>query len=146
MYEQIKDDMIESMKNKEKERLTVIRGIKAAVDKEHIDKKKEINDDLVIDVISHQVKLLKDSIKEFEKGNRSDLIEKADFELSTLKKYLPEALTEDEIEKILDNIFDELNPEGMKDMGKVMKEVTPLVKGRFDMSKISAIIKSRLNK
>ncbi len=146
MYEQIKDDMIESMKNKEKERLTVIRGIKAAVDKEHIDKKKEINDDLVIDVISHQVKLLKDSIKEFEKGNRSDLIEKADFELSTLKKYLPEALTEDEIEKILDNIFDELNPEGIKDMGKVMKEVTPLVKGRFDMSKISAIIKSRLNK
>ena len=145
MYEQIKDDMIESMKNKEKERLTVIRGIKAAVDKEHIDKKKEINDDLVIDVISHQVKLLKDSIKEFEKGNRSDLIEKADFELSTLKKYLPEALTEDEIEKILDNIFDELNPEGIKDMGKVMKEVTPL-KGRFDMSKISAIIKSRLNK
>lgn len=146
MYEQIKNDMTESMKNKEKERLTVIRGIKAAVDKEHIDKKKEIDDDLVIDVISHQVKLLKDSIKEFEKGNRNDLIEKANFELDTLEKYLPEALTEEELEKILDDIFNKLNPEGMKDMGKIMKEITPLVKGRYDMSKISIIIKSRLNK
>lgn len=146
MYEQIKNDMIESMKNKEKERLTVIRGVKAAVDKEHIDKQKEINDELVIDAISHQVKLLKDSIKEFEKGNRSDLIEKAKFELSTLQKYLPEALTEEEVEKILDDIFDKIKPEGMKDMGKVMKEITPLVKGRADISKISDMIKNKLNK
>ncbi len=145
MYEQIKNDMIESMKNKEKERLTVIRGVKSAVDKEHIDKQKEINDELVIDAITHQVKLIKDSIKEFEKGGRKDLIEKANFELSTLQQYLPEALTEEEIEKILDDIFKKTNPEGMKDMGKVMKEVTPLVKGRFDMSKISMMIKERLN-
>ena len=83
MYNKIIEDMTKAMKEKEKNRLTVIRGIKAAVDKEHIDKKLEITDELVIDVISHQVKLLKDSILEFEKGKREDL---KDFPQNSLKK------------------------------------------------------------
>ena len=144
MLEKLKQDMIESMKNKNKERLSVIRGIKAATDKEHIDKKREINDELIIEVVSHQVKLLNDSIEEFKKGNRDDLVEKAKNELNVLKEYLPEPLSEDEVNKIIENIFEKIKPESMRDMGKVMSEVTPLVKGRFDMSEVSNKIKNKL--
>lgn len=144
MLEKLKQDMIESMKNKDKERLSVIRGIKAATDKEHIDKKREINDELIIEVVSHQVKLLNDSIEEFKKGNRDDLVEKAKNELNVLKEYLPEPLSEDEVNKIIENIFEKIKPESMRDMGKVMSEVTPLVKGRFDMSEVSNKIKNKL--
>ncbi len=144
MYEKLKNDMVLAMKNKQKERLTVIRGIKASIDKEHIDKKKEINDELLIDVVSHQVKLLNDSIIEFEKGNRTDLVEKTKFELSILKEYLPEQLTLEEVEKIIDEIFEKTKPTSMKDMGKIMKEITPLIKGKFDMAEVSALIKNKL--
>ena len=82
MVEKLKNDMIEAMKNKEKERLTVIRMVKAAMDQEHIDHKREINDDLLIDVVNKQIKMRKDSIVEFEKGNRNDLIEKTQNEIA----------------------------------------------------------------
>lgn len=145
MLDKLKEDMISAMKEKDKERLTTIRQIKASVDKEHIDKKKEINDELVIEVASKQVKLLTDSIKEFKKGGREDLIEKANKELEIIKEYLPEPLTEENVDQILEEAFQKINPESMRDMGKVMSEITPKVKGRFDMSKISAKIKSKLN-
>jgi len=145
MLEKLKEDMIQAMKNKDKERLITIRQIKAAVDKEHIDKHKEITDELIVDVVSHQVKLLNDSIKEFEKGKRDDLLSKALNELEILKEYLPDALTEDEVDKILEEIFEKTQPQSMRDMGTVMNEVVPLVKGRFDMSIISKKIKDKLS-
>ncbi len=145
MLEKLKKDMIVAMKEKDKERLTTIRQIKASADKEHIDKKREINDDLIIEVASKQVKLLNDSIKEFEKGNREDLIEKARKELEIIREYLPEPITEDDVDQILEEAFQKLKPESMRDMGMVMNEVTPKVKGRYDMSKISAKIKSKLS-
>ena len=76
MVEKLKADTIQAMKEKDKERLTVIRMVKAAMDLEHIDRKREINDELLIDVVSKQVKMREESILEFEKGNREDLIEK----------------------------------------------------------------------
>ena len=89
MVEQLEKDMIEAMKNHEKERLTVIRAVKAGLKQEQIDHKKEINDDLLIDVVNKQVKMRKDSITEFEKGNRQDLIDKTQEEIDILMKYLP---------------------------------------------------------
>lgn len=145
MLDKLKRDMITAMKEQDKEKLTTIRQIKAEVDKEHIDKNKEINDELVIEVAAHQVKLLNDSIKEFEKGKREDLIDKAKKELEIIKGYLPSPLTENEVDQILEEAFQKLKPESMRDMGKVMKEVTPKVKGRFDMSLISTKIKNKLN-
>lgn len=144
MIEKLKQDMITAMKEKEKERLTVIRGIKAEIDKEHIDKKKEINDELGIEVVSHQIKLLKDSIQEFEKGNRTDLIEKANFEMKVLQEYLPAQLTEEEVDNIIEEAFTKINPTSMKEMGQIMAEVTPKVKGRYDMGSISTKIKNKL--
>ena len=81
MVEKLKADMIQAMKEKDKERLTVIRMVKAAMDLEHIDRKREINDELLIDVVSKQVKMREESILEFEKGNREDLIEKTKKEI-----------------------------------------------------------------
>lgn len=145
MVEKLKNDMIEAMKNKEKERLTVIRMVKAAMDQEHIDHKREINDDLLIDVVNKQIKMRKDSIVEFEKGNRNDLIEKTQNEIAILEKYLPEQLSEDGVKKIIEEIFEEVKPQGQKDMGKVMKEATSKLKGKTDMKSVSEIIKNKLS-
>ena len=144
MVEKLKQDMIEAMKAKDKERLTTIRMIKGELDKEHIDKKREINDELLIEVVTRGIKQRKDSISEFEKGNRSDLIEKTQSEIDILQNYLPEQLSEDEVITIIDEAISLIHPGGVRDMGKVMKEVTPKVKGRTDMIKVSEIIKSKL--
>lgn len=144
MVEKLKQDMIEAMKNKEKERLTVIRMVKAAMDQEHIDRKREINDELLIDVVNKQIKMRKDSISEFEKGGRSDLIEATQKEVDILMNYLPEQLSIEEVKDIISAIFDEVKPEGQRDMGKVMKEATSQLKGKTDMKEVSNIIKEKL--
>ena len=144
MIEKLDKDMIEAMKNKEKDRLTVIRMVKAALKQEQIDHKKEINDDLLIDVVTKQIKMRKDSISEFEKGNRKDIIEKTEEEIKVLENYLPEQLSMEEVIKIIDEIMDEVKPESSKDMGKVMKEAQAKLKGKTDMKEVSSIIKERL--
>ena len=144
MVEKLKQDMVEAMKNKEKERLTVIRMVKAAMDQEHIDRKREINDELLIDVVNKQIKMRKDSIAEFDKAGRNDLSEKTQSEVDILMAYLPEQLSLEEVAKIIDEIFEEVKPEGPKDMGKVMKEATAKLKGKADMKDVSNIIKEKL--
>ena len=144
MVEKLKNDMVFAMKNKEKEKLTVIRMVKAAMDLEHIDKKKEINDDLLIDVVNKQIKMRRDSIAEFTKANRKDLISKTQAEIDILMDYLPEQLSTEEVNAIIDKIFAELKPTSKKDMGKVMKEANLLLKGKADMKEISSIISSKL--
>ena len=144
MVEKLKQDMVEAMKNKEKERLTVIRMVKAAMDQEHIDRKREINDELLIDVVNKQIKMRKDSIAEFDKAGRSDLSEKTQAEVEILMAYLPEQLSSEEVSKIIDEIFEEVKPEGQKDMGKVMKEATAKLKGKADMKEVSNVIKEKL--
>ena len=144
MVEKLKADMIEAMKNKDKERLTVIRMVKAAMDQEHIDRKREINDELLIDVVNKQIKMRKDSIAEFEKAGRNDLMEKTQSEVDILMTYLPEQLSNEEVVRIIDEIFDEVKPVGQKDMGKVMKEATAKLKGNADMKEVSNIIKEKL--
>ena len=144
MVEKLKQDMIEAMKAKDKDRLTTIRMIKGDLDKEHIDKKREINDRLLIEVVNRGIKQRKDSIAEFEKGGRNDLIAKTQAEIDILQNYLPEQLSEEEVIAIIDEAFQVVNPESARDMGKVMKEVTPKLKGKADMKVVSEIIKSKL--
>ena len=144
MVEKLKQDMIAAMKAKDKDRLTTIRIIKGDLDKEHIDKKREINDDLLIEVVNRGIKQRKDSIVEFEKGGRDDLIQKTQAELEILQSYLPAQLSEEEIVSIIDEAFQIVNPEGPRDMGKIMKEVQPKLKGRADMKEVSEIIKAKL--
>ena len=144
MVEQLEKDMIAAMKAGEKEKLTVIRMVKGALKQEQIDHKKEINDELLIDVVNKQIKMRKDSIAEFEKGNRQDLIEKTQSEIDILTAYLPEQLSTEEVEKIINDIFEEVKPEGMKDMGKVMGLAQGKLKGKTDMKEVSTIIRNKL--
>lgn len=139
------NEMITSMKEGQKLRLIVLREIKAGMKQANIDQKKEINDELLIEVVSRGIKTRRESIKEFEKGNRLDLIEKTKEEISVLEEYLPKQLEENEIRSIIDEVFANVQPVSMKDMGKVMASVTPLVKGKADMSLVSSIIKEKLN-
>lgn len=145
LFEELKKDMIDAMKAKDKDRLTVIRMLKAALDKERIDKKIEITDEVFISVLEKQVKMRNDSIEEFKKAGREELVEKTLGELEVLKKYLPEALSEDEVMDIINDAITKLEAITMKDMGKVMSEVSPKVKGRYDMKEVSSIIKSKLS-
>ncbi len=112
---------------------------------EELNKKRELTDEEVIDVISKQIKTRKDSIKEFEKGSRDDLIEATSKEIDILTAYLPKQLTDEEVMEIIEKVFAEIKPESGKDMGKIMKAVTPLVKGKADMGKVSSIIREKLN-
>lgn len=145
MYEKIQADIISALKEKNTLKLQTLRGIKGSVDLEHINSKAVIDDNLVIDIISRGIKTRKESIQEFEKGNREDLIAKTKEEIALLQEYLPAQLTSDELENIIASIFEKVKPTSNKDMGLIMKELTPLVKGKCDMKEVSTIIKDKLN-
>lgn len=144
MYDSIKSEIVKAMKEHNKERLNVLRMVKAAVDLEHIDKKVEINDELVLSVVLKQVKMREDSIEQYSKTSRSDLVEKETMELNILKEFLPKPLTDSEVDELIREAIDEIKPEGMKDMGKVMGYLSPKVKGRTDQKALSMKIKERL--
>ena len=145
MYDKIKEEIVKALKEKDTLRLQTLRGVKGEADLEHINKKVDITDDLMLSVISHQIKTRRESIVEFEKGNREDLINKTNDEINILQSFLPAQLSEEEVTKILDEAFNKVNPTGAKDMGLIMKEVTPKLKGKADMGKVSAMIKERLS-
>ena len=144
LVNKLDQEIIAAMKEKNTLKLATLRGVKAAMKQANIDHKKEINDELLIDVVSKEIKTRNESIKEFEKGNREDLVNKTKEEIDVLSTYLPEQLSEEEINEIIDKVFTEVNPTGMSDMGKVMGKVTPLVKGKADMGLVSSIIKGKL--
>lgn len=145
MREKILNDLKETMKNQDKQKLSVIRSIKEAIMLEEIKNKSELNDEEIISIIAKQVKTRKESIIEFEKGNRQDLIEKTTNEIKILKTYLPEQISLEEAKKIIDEVFQEAKPTSSKDMGKIMGLITPKLKGRFDMKEASQIIKDKIN-
>ena len=144
MYDKIKSDIVAAMKEKDTLKLQTLRGIKGDADMEHINKKVEINDELLINVLSRGIKTRKESISEFEKGGRDDLIAKTQEEIELLQGYLPQQLSSDELNKIIDEVFKKVNPSSEKEMGLIMKELTPLVKGKADMKEVSNLIKEKL--
>ena len=144
LLEQLNQDMIVSMKNKDSFSLGVIRMAKGAIQLEAINKKKDLTDEDVVAVISKQIKMRNDSIEEFKKAGRTDLVEQNQKEIEILNKYMPAQLSLEEVNKIIDEAFNKINPTN-KDMGLIMKEVTPKLKGRTDMSMVSSIIKEKLS-
>ena len=144
MRNNLLNDLTQAMKNQDKETLSVLRMVKGAIQLEEINLKHELSDDEFISVVSKQIKTRKESIKDFEKGNRQDLIDKTQEEIDILAIYLPEQLSDSELVAIIDKVFDEVKPTSVKDMGAVMGKVTPLVKGKADMGKVSSIIREKL--
>ena len=144
LYEKIVNDMKSAMKNGEKSTLSTIRFLKNAIDMEAKDKKKEITDELVIDIAARQIKTHKASIEEFDKANRTDLSDKLKEEIKLIEKYLPTQLTEEEINNEIEKVFEKVKPTSKKDMGLIMKELSPL-KGKADFKIISTKVNKKLN-
>ena len=143
LYETITNDMKEAMKSKDKDALNTLRLLKSAIDLYLVNNKLDRNnasDEVVIDVVSKQVKTHKESIEEFKKANRTDLVEGLEKEIALLTKYLPEQLSEEEVRNVVDQVFEQVKPTSMKDMGALMKELTPLLKGKADMKLVNTII------
>ena len=145
MFDKIKSDMVKAMKDQDKFSLSVIRMLKGAIDKERIDKKIEITDEVVIDVLVKELKTREESKLEFNKAGRTDLVEALDKEIAIIKNYLPEPLSESEINEIIENAMKEVEASTIRDMGKVMKIITPKIKGRCDMKEVSNKIKAKLS-
>ncbi len=146
LYEQVAEDMKTAMKAKDKDSLNTLRLLKSAIDLYLVNNKLERNnasDEVVIDVVAKQIKTHKESIEEFKKGNRQDLVDGLEREIALLSKYLPEQLSEDDVRKEIDKAFDKLKPTSMKDMGNIMKELASL-KGKADMKLVNSIVKEKL--
>lgn len=145
LTEDVIKDMTAAMKNQEKFELSVLRMLKSALQMEKISLKHELSDDEATAVIKRQVKQRKDSMSEYEKYGKTEEVENLKKEIEVLSKYLPEELSEEQINKVLDEIFDELKPESMKDMGRVMKEATTRLGAGADGSLVSKLVRERLN-
>lgn len=145
MRERILNDLKTAMKNQDKDTLKVIRMVKGSMQLKEIDLKHELSDDEVIDIIFKEIKTRNDSIKEFVRGNRQDLVDETEKEIKILEKYLPEQLSDDELNDIINDVFNKVNPKGMQDMGKIMGMVSPIVKGKADLGSVSSKIKIKLS-
>lgn len=145
LMEQITNDLKNAMKENDKFSLSVYRMLKSALQLEQINKKHDLEDSEVVSVIKKQVKVRKDSITEYTKYDRMDLVENLEKEVSILSNYLPEELSDEQILKVVHEVIDELHAESIKDMGKVMKVLTERIGNMADMSKVSAHVKEILN-
>ena len=145
MRNNLLNDLVSAMKNQDKETLSVLRMVKGAIQLEEINLKHELTDDEFIGVVSKQIKTRKESIVEFEKAGRTDLVEQTQKEIEILNKYMPEQLSEEEVLKVIDEAFNEIKPQAQSDMGKLMGYVNPKLKGKADMGFVSKTIKERLS-
>ena len=148
MYDQIKKDLIEAMKSGDKFKLGVIKMLKSALMNEEINlggNGSGLTDDQVLAVIKREVKKRNGSIEEYTKYGKTEAVEDLKKEVEVLSVYLPEEMSEEELTKHIDEIISELNAESIKDMGRVMKELTAKYASQIDMGKASSIVKAKLN-
>lgn len=146
LVETVIKDMTSAMKEQDKFKLSVLRMLKSALQMEKISKKHDLSDEEAMSVIKRQVKQRKDSISEYEKYGKTEEVSNLEKEIECLQAYLPAALSEEEINAKIDEIFAELKPESIKDMGRVMKEATARLGAGADGSIISKLVKEKLTK
>jgi len=140
------EDMKQAMKDKEsgKLRLSVIRMARANIKNIEIDEKRELNDDEVLAVLVKEVKMRQDSLEEFAKAGREELVEQAKQEIAILRKYLPEQLSDEELRALVEEAVAETGAAGPKDMGKVMAALMPKTRGRADGKRINTMVRELL--
>ena len=146
LKETLLQDLKVAMKEKDTIRKNTIQLVRAGVLQIEKDNHVELDDEGVLDVVAKELKKRRDSLPEFEKSGRTDLIDNLNKEIEVLLGYLPEQLTEDEIKKIVEETITETGASSMKDMGKVMGAVSPKVKGRADNRVVSGYVKELLSK
>ncbi|HAT8666508.1 lpg2359 family Dot/Icm T4SS effector [Legionella pneumophila] len=143
--EQINNDIKDAMRAKDKNLLNALRLISAAVKQIEVDERIEVDDERMLVILDKMSKQRKESIAQFEKASRDDLVAQEQFELTVISKYLPEPLTDNEIEELISDAIKSSGAEKMSDMGKVMAILKPKLQGRADMAQVSARIKAKLN-
>jgi uncharacterized protein YqeY len=144
LSEKLVADMKEAMKEKQKVRLATIRMVRASQKEAEIDQQHELSDGELLDIVSHQVKLRRDALPEYEKANRLDSVQQLQEEIQVLQGYLPEQLSKDEIRNLIRDAINHTGATGPKDLGKVMKDLMPAVKGRADGKLINQLVKEML--
>ncbi|MFZ7103420.1 MAG: GatB/YqeY domain-containing protein [Peptococcaceae bacterium] len=146
LNQRLLDDMKGAMKEREagKLKLSVIRMVRAAIKNVEINSRKELNDEEIIEVIAREVKQRRDSIPEYEKANRQDIVESLQAEINILLDYLPRQLTEDDIRALVRNVIEEVGAASSRDIGKVMGKLMPQVKGKADGKLVNQVVNSML--
>jgi uncharacterized protein YqeY len=146
LLEKLNQDMKQAMKNKEKDKLVVIRMVKAALQNEAIKLgKDELSEEEDLTVLSRELKQRKDSLQEFKNADRLDLVEKTQAEIDVLVDYMPEQLSEEEVSEIVKQTISEVNATSKADMGKVMGALMPKVKGKADGSLVNKLVQQQLS-
>ncbi|GAE33391.1 GatB/YqeY domain-containing protein [Halalkalibacter akibai] len=145
LLERLNQDMKNAMKNKEKDRLSVIRMVKSSLQNEQFKLGRELTDDDSLTVLNRELKQRKDSLHEFEQANREDLASKLRAELAVLVDYMPEQLSEEEVSKIVQDAIAEVGASTKADMGKVMGAVMPKVKGKADGGLVNRLVQQHLS-
>jgi hypothetical protein len=137
--------LLNSIFNREKEKRYRLSQEKPELKEKELEKESQLSDEEIIQVILSEIKKRKESIAEFEKGKRQDLVEREKKEMEVLKRYLPEQLSEEEIRKLAGKIIKKTGAKSLKDMGKVMKDLMPKIKGKAEGSLVSKIVKELLS-
>lgn len=145
LKERLMEDMKVSMRNKETLKKSIITMIRASVKQKEVDDRVDLTDDDVIELIAKQLKQQKDALVEFEKAEREDLIAQTKAEIEILTSYLPQQLTDEELEVVVRDAVAEVNAQSVKDMGKIMGKVMAVAKGKVDGRRINEMVKKILN-
>ena len=145
LKEKLMDDLKLSMKDKDTVRKNTVQSVRAAIKQVEVDNRVELSDDDIIGVIAKEAKKRKDVLPEYEKSGRTDLIDELKREIEILMGYLPSQLSKEELGEIVKNAIAEVGASSMKDMGKIMANVMPKIKGRADGGMVNAIAKELLN-
>ena len=144
LKDQLSSAIKDAMRNKEKEKLTTLRMFSAAIKQKEVDERIELSDDRVLNVLTTMIKQRKESLKQYQEANREDLASKEASEIEILNAFLPPALSDDELQSIIQAAIAELGATSMKDMGGVMAAIKPKIQGRSDPAKASALVKNLL--
>ena len=144
LKDRIKDDVKQAMRDKDEARLTTLRMLAAAIQRKEVDERIALDDAQVIAVIDKQLKQARESIEQYEKGGRADLAEKEKREMTVYQVYMPAALSDADLDKLIAESIAATGASSVKDMGKVMGVLKPKVQGRADMGALGAKIKGKL--
>lgn len=145
LKEKLLQDFKEAMKEKNELKKNTIMMVRAAILQIEKDTQKELNDDAILEILAKEIKKRKDSLEDIEKSGREDLIKQVNDEMTIIKAYLPEELSMEELEKIIEEVIAETGATSMKDMGKVMQAAKAKTAGRADNKVINEIVKKKLS-
>ena len=145
LKEKVDQEMIRALKTKDKTRLSALRMLKSGLHNREIDLKRELGEAEFLQLVASMVKQRKDSIEQFEKGGRTDLVEKEKAELKVIEEFLPSQLSEADLDAAITTAIGEVGATGIRDMGKVMKALMPKVTGRADGKVVGDKVKTRLS-